>query len=197
MSPLEYAPIVAATFAVPQFIPQIRRVVSLRDASGVSWAWAALTSVNNAAWFLYFLTSGYVTALVPSASASTLAGVLAVVLARRGSASARVGVGVAAWASVLVAGFATAGTAGLGSLLTAAFVVQVAPSIWTAYHTAHPTGIARGTWLLVLAELSCWFCYGLYRADPRLVVLGASGITASILMLARTLRRPLAVEAAR
>lgn len=190
MSLVEYAPIAAAAFAVPQFLPQIRRVVGSGEAAGVSWAWAALTSVNNAAWFAYFLTSAYWTALVPAASASILAGTLAVVVAHRARTSPRVAAGVVAWSSLLAVGFILAGVEGLGSLLTGAFVVQVSPSIWTAYRTEHPTGISRGTWLLVFGELTCWFSYGLYRADPRLLVLGATGIVASVLMLARTLRRP-------
>jgi uncharacterized protein with PQ loop repeat len=192
VSPLEFAPIAAAAFAVPQFLPQIRRVLRSGDTSGVSWAWAALTSVNNAAWFAYFFASAYWTALVPAASASTLAGLLAVVLASRGRASRRVAVAGTAWASLLAAVFAAAGLAGLGMLLTGAFMLQVTPSIWTAYRTEHPSGISRGTWLLVLGELTCWFSYGLYRADPRLLVLGATGIAASLLMLARTLHRPIA-----
>jgi len=191
MSPLEFAPIAAAAFAVPQFMPQIRRVVLSGDTSGVSWAWAALTCVNNTAWFAYFFASGYWTALVPAASASTLAGLLAVVLANRGRASRRVAFAVTAWASLLVAVFAAAGLAGLGMLLTGAFMLQVAPSIRTAYRTEHPSGISRGTWLLVLGELTCWFSYGLYRADPRLLVLGATGIAASLIMLARTIHRPI------
>ena len=43
------APIVAAGFAVPQFLPQIRKLLTTRDTAGVSPSWAALTSVNNAA----------------------------------------------------------------------------------------------------------------------------------------------------
>jgi hypothetical protein len=42
--------------------------------------------------------------------------------------------------------------------------------------------------LLILGELSCWLAYGLYRSDPRLVVLGVGGVTASVLMLARVRR---------
>ena len=72
-----------------------------------------------------------------------------------------------------------------GALLTAAFLLQVTPSVWTAYRTARPTGISSGTWLLILGELTCWMIFGLHAADPRLITLGASGIIASILMLAR------------
>jgi hypothetical protein len=102
---------------------------------------------------------------------------------------------IAAWAITLAA----AGRAGLGALLTAAFLLQVTPSVWTAYRTARPTGISSGTWLLILGELTCWMIFGLHAADPRLATLGASGIIASTLMLARihrtTRRQPTALPA--
>jgi uncharacterized protein with PQ loop repeat len=195
---LDYLPIAAAAFAIPQFLPQLLKLRATDDTAGVSWSWATLTSVNNAAWFSYFALSMYWTALVPAASASLLAGVLAVMLTRRGQARARPAVLIASWVAILVTGAAVAGRTGLGTLLTAAFVLQVIPSLWTAYRTAHPTGVAAGTWLLILGELSCWTIFGLHQADPRLIILGPTGVTASVLMLARirytrrneTLRRP-------
>ena len=111
---LDAAPIVAAGFAVPQFLPQIRKLLTTRDMAGVSPSWAAL-----------------------------------------------------------------------GTLLTAAFLLQVMPSLWTAYRTPRPTGISSGTWLLILGELTCWLTFGLHTADPRLITLGTSGIIVSTLMLAR------------
>ena len=71
---LGYAPFAAAGFAVPQFLPQIRKLRATGDSAGVSPSWAALTSVNNAAWIAYFAMSRYWTALVPSSSATLLAG---------------------------------------------------------------------------------------------------------------------------
>jgi uncharacterized protein with PQ loop repeat len=182
---LDYAPIAAAAFAIPQFLPQIVKVHRTDDTAGVSWSWATLTSVNNAAWFVYFALSGFWTALAPSSCATVLAGTVAMMLVRRGQARAAPAMLIGAWAAVLVAGSALAGRVGLGTLLTAAFVLQVTPSIWTAYRTDHPTGIARGTWLLVLGELSCWAAFGLHEADPRLTILGSTGVAASLLMLAR------------
>ena len=64
-------------------------------------------------------------------------------------------------------------------------MLQVAPAVWTAYRTDRPTGISRGTWLLILAELLCWGLYGLHESDPRLIVLGWTGVAAGLLMLAR------------
>jgi uncharacterized protein with PQ loop repeat len=182
---LDYLPIAAAAFAIPQFLPQLRKLRATDDTAGVSWSWATLTSVNNAAWFAYFALASYWAALVPAASATLLAGTLALMLGRRGQARARPAVLISCWGALLVAGATVAGRAGLGTLLTAAFILQVTPSLWTAYRTTHLTGVAAGTWLLILGELSCWAIFGVHQADPRLLTLGVTGVTASALMLAR------------
>jgi uncharacterized protein with PQ loop repeat len=181
-------PIAAAAFAIPQFVPQILRLRRTHDTAGVSWSWATLTCLNNAAWFTYFALSGFWTALVPSSSATILAGAIATSLTVRGHAKAAPAALVGTWAGALLLSFAVAGRAGLGTLLTAAFVLQVTPSIWTAYRTERPTGISAGTWMLVLGELSCWTIFGLHTSDLRLIVLGITGVTASVLMLTRILR---------
>jgi hypothetical protein len=182
---LDYAPIAAAAFAIPQLLPQLGKLRTTNDTAGVSWSWAALTSVNNAAWFAYFAASASWTALVPAASATLLAGTLTITLTRRGQATARPTVLIGGWVALLVAGVIVAGRTGLGTLLSAAFTLQVTPSLWTAYRTARPTGVAAGTWLLILGELSCWTTFGLHQSDPRLLTLGVTGVTASALMLAR------------
>jgi len=182
---LDYVPFAATGFAVPQFLPQIRKLRATGDSAGVSPSWAALTSVNNAAWIAYFAMARYWTALVPSSSATLLAGTLAVMLLRRRRPGPRPSAVVAAWAITLAAVGMVTGQVGLGALLTAAFLLQVTPSLWTAYRTARPTGISSGTWLLILGELTCWMIFGLHAADPRLITLGSSGIIVSTLMLAR------------
>ena len=185
---LDYAPIAATVFAVPQFLPQLRKLRATRDTAGVSWSWATLTSLNNAAWLAYFALQHYWTALVPSSSATFLAGTLAILLSLRGQARMRPSILISTWAVMLATAYLVLGRTGLGALLTAAFTVQVAPSIWTACRTACPTGISAGTWLLILGELSCWLTFGLNESDPRLVALGLTGVTASVLMLARIRR---------
>jgi hypothetical protein len=182
---LDYLPIAAAAFAIPQFLPQLLKLRATGDTTGVSWSWATLTSVNNGAWFAYFAASAYWAALVPATSATLLAGTLAIMLTRRGQARARPAVLISGWVALLVVAFTVAGRAGLGALLTVAFILQVTPSLWTAYRTARLTGVAAGTWLLILGELSCWTIFGLHQSDPRLITLGITGVTASALMLAR------------
>jgi uncharacterized protein with PQ loop repeat len=172
-------------FAIPQFLPQIVKLRRTGDTAGVSWSWAALTSLNNAAWLAYFALSEYWTALVPSSSATLLAGALAAMLTARGQARTRPGLLITSWVALLITGFIVAGRTGLGMLLTTAFILQVTPSIWTAYRTERPTGISPVTWTLILGELSCWTTFAIHKSDPRLMILGATGVTASILILTR------------
>ena len=183
-------PLMAAVLAVPQFLPQLARLRRTGETAGVSWSWAALTSINNAAWAGYFALSGFWTALAPAISATVLAGALAVMLARSGTGFPRRPAALTlVWAALLTAA-GLSGRAGLGTALTAAFGLQVTPSVWTAYRADRTTGIAIGTWLLILGELLCWGVFGLYESDPRLIVLGATGVTASLLVLARAARPP-------
>jgi hypothetical protein len=147
-----------------------------------------LTSLNNAAWLAYFILSGYWTAVVPAASAVFLAGSVAIMLAVRGMAAFRPLALICAWVALLLIAYVAAGRTGLGTLLTVASIIQVTPSLWTAYRTATPTGVARGTWLLILGEVTCWTAYGIHQSDPRLITLGLTGIIASTLMLLRIRR---------
>lgn len=39
--------------------------------------------------------------------------------------------------------------------------------------------------MLVLGELSCWAIFGVHKSDPRLMILGSTGVAARVLMLAR------------
>ena len=98
---LDRLPVAAALFAVPQFLAQLAAVRRTGDTAGVSWAWAALTCVSNAGWFVYFTLSQYWTALVPAISATVLAGALAVLLNPLRGQPDRAATAAAGWAAVL------------------------------------------------------------------------------------------------
>lgn len=182
---LSYAPTAAACFAVPQFLPQLLKLRAAPDRAGVSWSWAALTTTNNAAWIAYFTLSHEWIALIPSCSVTLLAGLLTVLLTGAQHVPRRSIAAIGVWMATLATAGSFTGIAGLGTLLTTAFIVQVAPSLWAAYRTDCPSGISAGTWALILGELACFLAYGLYKSDPRLTVLGSTGVVASTLMLAR------------
>jgi hypothetical protein len=156
-----------------------------------------LTSVNNAAWIAYFGLARDWTALIPSASVTLLAALLALTLSRRGLATPGPAALVAAWAAAVAAAYGVGGTDGLGTVLVAGFMLQVTPSVRAVFRTTRPTGVSAGTWLLILGELGCWLAYGLRESDPRLIILGVAGVAASAIVLSRAhraapvrLRRP-------
>jgi uncharacterized protein with PQ loop repeat len=184
MEPITVLPVLAAGFAVPQFVPQIRKLSRTNDTAGLSTSWALLTGINNAAWFGYFAASRYWFALIPSSSAALLGGWLGIMLNRRRTMTDRVWAIIGAWAVVLVIA-ASIDRRLLGATLTGAFFVQVVPAVVAAYRTRRPTGIAPGTWLLILAELSCWAVFGATNHDGPLTILGTTGVISALLMLNR------------
>lgn len=194
---IEFLPLLAAVAAVPQLLPQLLLVVRRRRPEGVSPAWAMLTAVGNLGWLAYFTSTGLWTAAVPATICALLAGAIVVALDRIG---APVGRGVAigtAWLSLLATVFWTGGPAALGAMMAGAFVVQVIPSLWSAWRSHQPAGVSRPTWTLIGAEVACWGTVGLLDGRPPLLVLGATGLVAVAAML--WLTRPgrgLAVSAA-
>ncbi len=181
-------PVLAAGFAVPQFLPQILKLRRTHDIAGLSTPWALLTGINNTAWFAYFVASHYWFALIPSSSAAVLSGSLGIMLMRHRCGPPASGVLIGAWTLMLVVAGAFDRRL-LGVMLTGAFLVQVVPAVTTAYRTRHPTGIARGTWRLILAEVSCWAAFGAANHDGPLIVLGTTGIASALLMLHRARSR--------
>ena len=93
----------------------------------------------------------------------------------------------AVWAAALVAGTAFGGAALLGALLPIAYAVQVVPSIWAAYRTWAPSGVAAATWALILAESLLWGVYGLARRDPAVTMFGVIGSSSSTAVIVRLL----------
>jgi hypothetical protein len=178
-------PLGAGVFAVPQFVPQLVRVRRLGTSAGVSWTWAAMTCVNNAAWVVYFIQSHFYSAVVPAVAAVVFAGLLTGQLARLQTVPPGPALAVTGWALGLAAVGVGYGRIGLGTALAGAFFLQVIPSVWTAYRTPHLVGVSVGTWLLIFGELACFGLFGLAKSDPRLMTLGGTGVCASLLMLSR------------
>jgi uncharacterized protein with PQ loop repeat len=180
---LDVMPLVATVAAVPQLLPQLLRLIRSRRPDGVSPTWASLTAASNLGWLAYFTSTGLWTAMVPSATCGLLAGAIVVALAGAG-ARVRWGATVgAAWLAVLAGAFLLAGPSGLGAVLTVAFLLQVTPSLRSAWRTASPVGVSRVTWGLICIEVVCWGTVGVFDARPPLIVLGATGSVATAAML--------------
>ena len=89
------------------------------------------------------------------------------------------------------------GWTALGVALGLSFGVMMAPSIWVAFRTPDPSGIAPVAWWLGLAEGLLWGFYGWHHADEGLLTFTAIAIAGSVAMLLRYwVTRPAAAKAA-
>ena len=183
---LEDLAVIAATgLAWWSLIPQIRRLATTGDATGVSTTWPAIGLVSNAAWTAYLLSAG-LWAAVPS----TAVMVLFYALVFRALARAHVPLRAAAvrgagWSVVLGAVFAAGSWPVLGLVLGWAYIPQLAPAVWTAWRTPRPVGVSAGTWTLIGVEAALWAVYGLAKGDTPVVIYAAVGVVASALILLR------------
>lgn len=183
----------ATAFAVPQLLPQLRRIRRV-GPEGVSAQWALLTAVGNAAWLTWFVRSGIVSGAIPTGTSLVLAIGIAVALRGQGALPPRAFGLPALWALALLVATAVGGTAALGTALTGAFVLQVTPSLVAAWRSPDPVGVSRLTWVLIAAEVTCWGVVGLAQQRPPLIALGLSGWAAAggMLWLSRPSRCRLA-----
>jgi len=118
----------------------------------VSTTWPAIGLTSNIGWFVYFVHEALWVSLLAPLDAATGCAVTLWALARTGrllGGSYLRGIG---FGSVLVATTAVAGWTTLGVALGLSFGVMMVPTLWTAYRTAHPSGISPGTWWLGVAE---------------------------------------------
>jgi hypothetical protein len=90
-----------------------------------------------------------------------------------------------AWAALLTGATLIGGWSALGAVLGMSYAVQVAPSLWTAWRTYAPTGIAPGTWVLFFVQVILWGYYGVAEQDWAIKGFAITGIVSSLLMLLR------------
>jgi hypothetical protein len=181
----ELAALVATALAAAGALPQLHRIVRRGDRRGVSLTSAAIGIGTETAWFGYATGAGLWSALPEAALMGLSNTVLAVLLVRRG---AQLGVAVAAavaWLATLAAIGVIGGAVGLALVLGAAYAVQVAPAVWTAWRTSTPTGVAGATWAMVGVEGILWGAYGLHHADPAMLTFAGTATLAAAAILTR------------
>lgn len=166
-------------------VPQISKLLATRDADGVSSAWPAIGLVSNAGWTVYLAGEG-LWAAVPSAAVMTVFYSLVLwALGRTGRSHSRGLAAGAAWATTLALAHLLGGSEWMGLFLGSSYVVQFTPPVVAAFRSARPTGIAPGTWALIMVESALWGAYGLANGDRAIVVFAIAGVLGPALILLR------------
>jgi uncharacterized protein with PQ loop repeat len=179
------AVIVASILAVGSLVPQAVRLLHTRDIVGVSVLWTALGTITNLAWFAYAVARELWAGVPATLATAAFYAFLFVTLVRFGGRARPAVLGGVAWAAVLTGLTLIGGWSALGAVLGMSYAVQVAPSLWTAWRTYAPTGIAPGTWVLVLVQVILWGYYGVAERDWAIKGFALTGIVSSSLMLLR------------
>lgn len=178
--------IIAATSVTVVFlVPQIVKLIRTKDSAGVSATWPALGFVVNVGWFFYMIGQGlWIATLAPFVTFISYAVILSVLWKTGRELRSSYIRGLVLTVFLVGVGF-NGGWESLGVALGLSYGIQLAPSIWTAYRTADPSGISPGTWWIGLAEAILWGMFGLAHADAGIVTFSLVGTAGAALMLAR------------
>jgi uncharacterized protein with PQ loop repeat len=176
---------VATLMTVACCWPQLRRVRRTGDVAGISLSTTTLSLAAEVGWLIYLSGEGLWSALPESALTIAVDLVLAVALLRAGSRSPVALAAGVVWGGMLVGSRVIGGPGAIAVLLSVTYAVQLVPSVWTAWRSWCPSGVAANSWTVRLTQSVLWGLYGGLRNDPPLVILGVIGSLASAGVLAR------------
>jgi hypothetical protein len=181
--------------------PQIARLLTRRDTSGLSASWAAFGLVTNLAWVAYLAGRAVWPAVAAPALALAGYGMTLWLIATRTADRAWVRASVTYEVLLLGVVFLW-GWAGLGVALALTPAIQLTPAVLAAYRSARPIGISTLTWSLMVVEAVMWGGYGVLTADIALIGYGAITAIGSGFVLGRSIvtrprvsRSPVLVDA--
>lgn len=177
--------IIATAVTFVQVVPQVVRLMRLKRTEGASPAWAAIGMVINIGWTAYVIAEElWVT--IPAVLAAVISFGLVLYLLWRNGADVRVAViagivvGAAAVGLQLVAGWTV-----LGTVLGLSNGLYLGPSVWAAWRSHAPAGVAPLTWVLTAAEGALWGYYGVLVEAVPIMVYGSTALLLAALILLR------------
>lgn len=189
---------VATAVTFMQVVPQVVRLLRLKRTEGASPAWAAIGMVINIGWTAYVIAEEF-WVTIPAVLAAVISFGLVLYLLWRNGADVRVAVisgvvvGVAAVGLQLVAGWTV-----LGTVLGLSNGLYLGPSVWAAWRSYAPVGVAPLTWVLTAGEGVLWGFYGVLVEAVPIMVYGGTALLLAVLVLLRlwTTRHRIASELA-
>ena len=176
--------VVANTVTFVQVVPQVVRLVRLKRIEGTTPAWAAIGMVVNVGWTAWVIAEEVWEAM-PAVLAAVISFGLVLYLLWRNGADVRIAViagiavGVACVGLQLVAGWTW-----LGTVLAFANGLYLGPSVWTAWRSYAPVGVAPLTWVLTAWEGILWGYFGILVAAIPIMFYGGTAflLAAGILL---------------
>lgn len=172
--------LVASAVFLVRLVPQPVRLWRTGVAAGVSAVAAANAVTSATAWLVYGLAHGLVVVWLVSIAA-LVPGLWTVALLRR-----EFGAGGLAVAGGVAGVFVIAGATGLlGGALSLGVLVTAGPQVWRSLRHSDLRGIAPATWLVAVADATCWGAYGIVIGDRALQGYGVVLLASAAIVLGR------------
>ena len=176
--------VIATAVTFVQVVPQIVRLLRLKRTEGASPAWAAIGMVINIGWLAYVIAEEF-WVTIPAVLAAVISFGLVLYLLWRNGADVRVAVVASIAVGLACAGLQlVAGWTVLGTVLGLSNGLYLGPSVYAAWRSYAPVGVAPLTWVLTATEGVLWGYYGVLVEAVPIIVYGSTalGLAAAILL---------------
>jgi uncharacterized protein with PQ loop repeat len=176
---------VATILAAIQLVPQVIRLRRSGNVAGISPTWVLLGASINSGWVMYRWSQQLWLGIPSPAIAAALYIVTLVMISRLHPRMRGAKFAVVALVGSLCGAAAAGGWLAVGIVLALSSGAQAAPSLWVAFRTHNPIGVAPQVWMIGLTQAVLWGHYGWWHGDAALMVYATTTAVASTAMLAR------------
>lgn len=150
-------------------MPQLVRLLRVREAFGVSVDTAATSAICSFSWVVYgVLTNQFYFSL--SSGLTGLIFILITLFALRFGRQMKEFKIAPIWFTVLLLAGIIGGKNGLGLVLAISVLVANFPQLWLAYKESNLTDLSLETWAISTIEGLIWLTYALLRQDIAIIV---------------------------
>lgn len=165
-------------------VPQLSRLITSRDARGISIDTAATSSVISFGWTTYGLFTGQMPVATATFSSAVVFAAIAAAALHLGRSLGEIKT-APWWYFVLLGALITSGTEGLGAVLAFSVLVGNVPQIVTTFKEADLRGLSPATWAFSMADGAVWLVYALVADDPAILAYGILQLVTSSVISAR------------
>ena len=167
-------------------VPQLIKLLSAREAHGVSVDTAATSSIVSCGWAVYGILTDQPYLSFASGSTSLIFAMITFFALRFGR-NAREFKVAPIWLGVLILAGTFFGKSGLGILLPISMLAANIPQIWIAHKEGNLADLSLGTWALSITEGLVWITYSFIQLDISIRVSASFQLITSVIIVVQKL----------
>jgi len=165
-------------------LPQLIRLLRIKDAAGVSVDGSATASIVSTAWTTYGLLTDQPAVVVASGTPALVFALITIASLRYGRSVREFRTAPVVFV-VFVAVTSYGGAIGLGVALTVGALIANTPHVIVAYREKDLSGVSAATWGLNATDGAIWVTYALLTGDVPILVNNFFQFSTSALVVVR------------